>query len=162
MGKIILVGPSGSGKDYIRTIFQKRGYKFAIPNTTRPKRDMEIVGEDYNFITGKSFKHLITSDKIFNYKVFNEWYYGITKSQWENCNLFIMSPGAIEQLSTNDRKQCMIIYLKTPKEVRVERLITRKNLDNDKGDSILRRIAADDIDFENFFDFDIIITNEQF
>jgi hypothetical protein len=47
--KIILVGAGGSGKDFLRKKFQKRGFKYCVPYTSRPKRAGEKEGVDYYF-----------------------------------------------------------------------------------------------------------------
>jgi len=90
---------------------------------------------------------------------FNGWYYGTSYKQFkEQCNLFIMTPKGISHINPIDRKECTIIYLNMPIEVRRQRLISR----NMPGDTLERRIQADENDFANFTDFDIEINNHNF
>jgi len=56
-----------------------------------------------------------------------------------------MTPKGVEAINPIDRKDCTIIYLDIPLEVRSKRLQERGDL-NDK---IQRRIDADEIDFAN-------------
>ena len=69
-----------------------------------------------------------------------------------------MTPKGISHVDPVDRKECTIIYLNVPKETRRERLEAREM----PGDSIDRRMEADNLDFENFTDFDIEINNSNF
>ena len=69
-----------------------------------------------------------------------------------------MTPKGVEAINPIDRKNCTIIYLDIPLEVRTERLKKRGDL-NDK---IQRRIDADEIDFAGFKDYDILINNSNF
>ena len=66
---LTIIGKSASGKDTILKelknlvaevdIFNK--FNFVIKNTTRPKRDNEVDGVDYHFITDDEF-----TDKLLN------------------------------------------------------------------------------------------------
>tara|TARA_R110000803_G_scaffold2021_2_gene6660 strand:+ start:88 stop:297 length:210 start_codon:yes stop_codon:yes gene_type:complete len=69
-----------------------------------------------------------------------------------------MTPKGIGHIDSVDRKECTIIYLNVPEEIRRERLNAREM----PGDSIDRRMEADNLDFENFMDFDIEINNSNF
>jgi len=69
-----------------------------------------------------------------------------------------MTPKGISHIDPVDRKECTIIYLNIPQEVRRKRLEERAM----PGDSIDRRMKADKIDFKDFTDFDIEINNSNF
>jgi guanylate kinase len=69
-----------------------------------------------------------------------------------------MTPIGISHINPIDRKECTIIYLNMPTEVRRQRLQNR----NMPGDTLERRIEADEKDFANFTDFDIEINNHNF
>ena len=69
-----------------------------------------------------------------------------------------MTPKGVEAINPIDRKNCSIIYLDIPLDIRKKRLLERGDL-NDK---IQRRIDADEIDFANFNDYDILVNNSNF
>ena len=69
-----------------------------------------------------------------------------------------MTPKGISHIDSVDRKECTIIYLNVDEKIRRERLNAREM----PGDSIDRRMEADNKDFENFTDFDIEINNSNF
>lgn len=159
MNKIILVGKAASGKDHMIKILSDRGFSYGIPYTTRPPRETEIHGNDYFFLSEAEFKKKINQDYWYEWAQFNGWYYGTSHMQFlETCNLFIMTPKGISHINPVHRKECTIIYLNIPKEIRIKRLEKRAM----PGDSVKRRIKADELDFANFTDFDIEINNPNF
>ena len=159
MNKIILVGKAAAGKDHLRKILSGRGFRYGISYTTRPPREDEIDGKDYFFLDDDEFKKAIEKDFWYEWIEFNGWYYGTSQRQFTtSCNLFIMTPKGIGHIDPVDRKECTIIYLNVSEKTRRERLEAREM----PGDSIDRRMVADNLDFENFTDFDIEINNSNF
>lgn len=93
------------------------------------------------------------------YVEFNGWYYGTSKEQFYNtCNLFIMTPIGLSHINDTDRKNTLVIYLDIPENIRRERLIQRHM----PGDTLERRIAADENDFIDFNNYDVKISNYNF
>jgi len=159
MNKLILVGKAASGKDHLRKILESRGFTYGISYTTRPPRDGEIDGKDYIFLSNEEFLEKINSSFWYEYVNFNNWFYGTSNDQfYKSSNLFIMTPKGISHIKPEDRKQCTIIYLDIPIDERRIRLKKR----NMPGDTIERRISADENDFKDFKDYDIKITNKNF
>jgi guanylate kinase len=159
--RIILVGKAGSGKDFMRKKLESRNFKYAVSYTTRPPREGEVHGRDYFFITEEQAKKMIDNYEFFEYVMFNGWLYGTTLSQWSQADgddVFIMTPTGLSHVGEQDRKDCLVIYVDINKWVRKERLANR----NMPGDSLERRIEADELDFENFTNYDIRITNPDF
>ena len=101
---------------------------------------------------------MIDNGNFYEYVEFNGWIYGTTKSQFWGDDLFIMTPKGISHITEEDRKKSFIIYLDIPVDVRTERLKNR----NMPGDSLERRILADEMDFMGFSDYDLRITNSDF
>jgi len=160
--KMIITGPSGSGKDFLRRELIKFGLKYSPKFTTRPKRINEKVGEDYDFIDHNLYVKLHENKKVKTCQTFVingvNWYYGLTTENWENNQLFIMTPNEIEQLSEDELKSCFVVFLNIDEDTRKTRLLER----NDNNDSIERRIKADSEDFKNFRKYDLSITDPEF
>jgi guanylate kinase len=159
--RIIIVGCAGSGKDFLRKKLESRNFKYAISYTTRPPREGEVNGQDYFFITEEQARKMIDNYEFFEYVMFNGWLYGTTLKQWSQADgddVFIMTPTGLSHVGEQDRKDCLVIYVDINKWVRKERLANR----NMPGDSLERRIEADELDFENFTNYDIRITNPDF
>lgn len=160
--KIIIVGHSGSGKDFLQRELIKKGLRFQPKLTTRPKRSGETDGVEYFFTTNNEFESLLKDDSVLTYQSFEIgdeiWHYAITKENFENNQIFIMTPFEISQLSETERKKCFIVYLCIDEQIRIERVQRRK----DMNDSISRRFLADRKDFEDFSDYDMKVTDHEF
>jgi guanylate kinase len=69
-----------------------------------------------------------------------------------------MTPGEFENITPEVRKDCFVVYLDIDRSIRESRLFKRQ----DKNDSITRRLDADEIDFKDFKDYDLRITDPEF
>ena len=165
--KVIILGKSGSGKDFLMRKLVEKGLKPCLKTTTRPKRKFEQHGITYQFISNFEFTKLIKEDKFFAYQEFvvtpensqpENWYYGITKEEFDNGQIFIMTPSEFANMTTEDRKRCFVIYLDIDRKVRESRVMKRE----DKNDSISRRMDSDDVDFSGFSGYDLKITDPEF
>lgn len=156
--RIILVGRAASGKDYIRKKLETRGFKYAISYTTRPPRKDEVNGVDYIFISDAEAVRMIEAGEFYEYVYFNGWTYGTSVEQFNTDEVFIMTPSGISHIKPEDRKHSFIIYFDISEESRRQRLLERDM----PGDSVDRRIEADRLDFDNFVDYDMRITNNDF
>ena len=152
--RIILCGKAASGKDFARQLFENRNFKYAVSYTSRPKRDGEVEGKDYFFLSEEQFKDLIKIDYFYEYVDFNGWFYGTSNQQFYEDNIFIMTPSGISKLLPEDRKNSFIIYFDIPEHIRKERLEIRNDMDKPK-----RRFKTDHDDFKDFKDYDLRITN---
>ena len=161
--KLILIGKSGSGKNYLLNKLKDLGLKISLKITTRPMRLNESDGVDYNFINEDSFDKLVESNQLIVYQDFYNnkgeiWKYGILSEDFNNSQLFIMTPGEIKQMPIEIRKKCFVVYLDIDRQIRENRLFHR----NDTNDSIIRRLDSDEKDFNNFKDYDLRITDPEF
>ena len=69
-----------------------------------------------------------------------------------------MTPAGVSHIKPEDRVNSFIIYTDIDMSTRMTRLANR----NMPGDSMDRRIRADEVDFNNFNDYDLRITNADF
>ncbi len=156
--KIIICGKSGAGKNYLLDGLKKEGLKPSVKYTTRPQRKCEIDGIDYNFVNENSFNEMnfIVGQE---FKIGEDiWKYGIRNDDFEKSQSFIMTPNEISQLDKETRKSCFVVYLDIDRSVREGRIVGR----NDSNDSIQRRLDSDDLDFSNFRDYDLKISDPEF
>jgi guanylate kinase len=154
-GKIIIVGPGGSGKDFLRKKMVERGFVYGVSFTSRPPREGEKEGIDYYYRDINFFE--VNEDIFLELQEFNEWKYGISKGEFSIKNLFILSPAGLKSLPKTFRDESFVIYLNPPEDTRVKRLQERNDADD-----VERRLIADQKDFFEFSDYDIMITNEDF
>ena len=165
--KVIILGKSGSGKDHLMRKLIGRGLKGCLKWTTRPQRKHEKQGLTYNFVSDDQFTESINENKFLAYQKFSvtpegrepeTWYYGVTLEEFNQSQVFIMTPGEFNNLTPEMRKGCFVVYLDIDRQVRESRLLGRQ----DKNDSITRRLDADDIDFQEYKDYDLKITDPEF
>ena len=156
--RIILVGHGACGKDYMRKIYQSRGFRYSKSHTTRPMREDEIQGKDYHFVSIEEFQKMIADDKMYEFNEFNGWFYGTSKEEFYKSNIIVTNPAGVNSLSEEDRKNSVVIFLDIDIDIRRERLKNRTM----PGDTADRRIQSDIEDFKNFTNYDIRITNGDF
>ncbi|MFW6281300.1 MAG: guanylate kinase [bacterium] len=159
MSKIIVCGPACSGKDTLVSRFVNRGFRKDVSYTTRPKRENEIDGEDYHFISKKGFEELIQQGRFYEYVIFKGNYYGTLLDSWENSDIFIMEPQGINHLSAIDRVNAFIIYLDINENERINRMRKERSWTDEQ---IRSRINIDNEAFSDFKDYDLKITNINF
>lgn len=159
MKKIILCGPSCSGKTTIKQNLVAKGLKPGVSYTTRQMRDGEQEGIDYRFVSKEEFSRLIDAGAFFEYDDSFDDYYGTSNEDFENCDVFILTPKAIKKLKTSGLiSKCMVVYLTAPIHVRIVRAMER----GDSYKKIVQRISNDSSTFSSFVDHDVTFeTNEE-
>lgn len=156
--KLVLVGKAASGKDHLKNRLKKKGFKVGISHTTRPAREGEVDGVDYHFTDEYKFTEMVGNDEFVEYMEFNGWLYGQTIEDFDQSEVMIMSKDGLAILPLKYRKQCVVIYLNIDCKTRVKRLNER----DDSNDLVARRLFADEEQFKDFKDFDILLTNPNF
>ena len=104
----IITGPSGVGKNTIINELSKYlDFYFSVSHTTRPRRENEIDGKDYYFISEKEFDNLIKNDQMIEYEQYGEFYYGTSKEELLNDSSIIILDlevnGATKLLEENNK-----------------------------------------------------------
>lgn len=161
--KIIILGKSGAGKDFLLRKLKEKGLNGSIKWTTRPQRKNEVNGVEYHFTDSETFlkmksnNEFVVSEQFTNDKG-DVWNYGISNVDFNQAQAFIMTPGEISQLDESVRKGCFIVYLDIDRTVREARLPIRE----DNNDSVQRRLNADEKDFKGFRNYDLKITDSEF
>ncbi len=84
--KIVLSGPSGSGKGTIvKSLIEDDNFKLSISATTRKPRAGEEEGVHYFFKEKQEFERMISENELLEYANFCDNYYGTPKSFIEEC-----------------------------------------------------------------------------
>ena len=157
--KIILVGPSASGKNYLREKFIKRGYTADCSYTTRPKRDGEVEGVDYHFISRDEFHVKIKNNEFQEWVKYKDDLYGTGKDEWEIKDIFIKETVAISKMTPEERDNSFIIFINPPKDTRIKRMMADRGWD---WETVKKRLEFDEEAFGGFSDYDLKIKNPRF
>lgn len=80
---LILSGPSGAGKSSLYKKLAKEfpNHYFSISSTTRKKREGEVEGVHYHFVSQEHFKQGIQKGEFLEWAMVHGNYYGTSKSQ---------------------------------------------------------------------------------
>lgn len=170
---IVISSPSGGGKTSIVKNILKEFPEiiFSISATTRPKRNNEIDGVDYFFISEKEFLEKIEKDEFIEWERFYDYYYGTPKelvNKTLDSNKFILLELDVKG-ALNVKKlypESITIFIDVPSfEELVERLKSRKT---ESETDLKKRIerAKMELSYKDKFDYIFInkdlneVTNE--
>ena len=164
---IILCAPSGAGKTSITKYLlnQGLGLEFSISACNREKREGEVDGVDYHFLTTEDFKRRIENDEFVEWEeVYKDNYYGTLKTEinriWNSGKNVIFDVDVEGGLSLTKHfgEKALAIFIKPPSIKDLEtRLRGRGTEDEEK---IQKRLAKAEKELEYAKWFDTIIVNE--
>lgn len=139
---IILSGPSGVGKGTIRKRIinnPKLNLAYSISMTTRLKREKEVEGEDYYFVSRDCFRENLEKGNFLEHCDFVGNCYGTPKDKIEelrnagkNVFLEIEVSGASEVMSKMDRDDFVAIFLMPPSLRALENRIRRRKTESEE------------------------------
>lgn len=150
---LAILGKAGSGKNYllkhIKQNISSDLINIVVADTTRPPRENEKEGEDYNFLPSNiSPLYLITQKNYIQIAFFKEWFYGTSLEALDKdkLNILITNPKGLEQLKNNELLEVNPIYLERSPKKRLLSQIEREDTPDYK--EICRRFLADEEDFD--------------
>jgi len=164
---IVISGPSGAGKDTVMQRMQERGlpFHFVVTATTRPKRENEVHGKDYFFVTKDEFAHMIDADELIEHAIVYGDYKGIPKQQVREAlasnkdvvmRVDVQGAESVRKMAP----EALLIFITTDSEEElVHRLETRKT---ETADSLAIRIATARKELKRLEAFDYVIINRDF
>lgn len=169
-GKIILIsGPSGVGKKTIldRIIAdEKLNLNFSISFTTRPKREYEIDGRDYYFVTEQRFLEAIENNELIEHVKFCGNYYGTPKknildtiNQGKNILLEIEVEGAKNVLKQFDKDDIISIFITPPSLDELKQRLINRNTESIE--TIEKRIAQAEKELEEGTFYQFVVVNDE-
>ncbi|MBI96310.1 guanylate kinase [bacterium] len=144
-----IIGPSGAGKGTVIKEIKKLfpTIKYPISFTTRKKREGEIEGEVYHFISQEKFQEMIDKNEFLEYqKIHNNAYYGSSKKEIiDNLDKFnllrefdIQGVKAIEKIIP--KENLVKIFITVDKwETLEQRILKRSKIDKEE---LLKRKAS--------------------
>jgi len=142
---LILVGPSASGKtESAKIMINRYPISRVVTCTTRPQRVNEIDGFDYHFVTESQFMDLLKHNYFAETAVYNGYCYGTPLDELRDDKLIILEPQGLRSFIGLNMCKIVAIFLQTKEETRIQRMQHRK----DSPENIVKRIAADAVDFD--------------
>lgn len=164
---IAIMGKAGSGKDSIMQGVLKKLPELheVISYTTRPKREREIDGVNYHFISLNEFSEKVLFNEMIECTTFNDWFYGTGYECLDEnkINIGVFNPTGIDALCHNPDVHSIIIYIKASDKNRLLRQLNRE--ENPDIEEIIRRYKTDKADFYGidceFVDVTILTNNSK-
>lgn len=169
-GKLIIFSaPSGSGKTtLVHYLLNKPelNLAFSISAASREKRDGEIHGKDYYFITPEDFKKKIENDEFVEWEeVYKDNFYGTLKEEVERMRnqgkniIFDIDVKGGLNIKKQFPNDSLAIFVEPPS---VEELILRlKNRKTETPEKIKMRIDKAEEELKFADKFDVIILNDK-
>ena len=160
---VIIVGPTGSGKNFILNILEDHNFKNIVSITNRSKRPGEVNGRDYLFL-GKR-------EDIFNIELVEKielagTVYGLPTFEFDyhyyhdNDAVLIVEPDGLQQIIATLRKSnkyrdinIKILFLNIPREVRFNNILkdySKKYPENAMEKTLTRIVRGGDDIAERF------------
>lgn len=164
---ICIIGKSGSGKDTIFNRILIEGANKNLPLhqvigcTTRPKREGEINGVNYNFLTVEQFTDKLLKNELIEAVSFNDWFYGTehTALKEDKVNIGIFDPERIYTIMESAPEiKLWVYYIDVKDKTRLLRQLNREKEPDVQ--EIIRRFQTDDIDFYHLDFYYSILENE--
>ena len=162
----IITGPSGVGKDAILNLMKKQytSNHYVVTVTTRSKRDNEINGKDYVFVTNQQFQQTINSDEFLEWAIVYNNKYGVPKNQVaqalsENKNVIIKTDVQGAKTIKKIMNEAKTIFLNPPDISKLaEHLNSRMS---ESKESFRLRMETALIEIESRNEFDYVINNQE-
>lgn len=139
---IILSGPSGVGKNCVRQEIMKSGkvnLTYSISMTTREKREKEIDGVDYYFVSDEEFQKNIDNGNFLEWAEFVGHRYGTPKDKVEdlrnhgkNVFLEIEINGARQVMDAVKDDRVISFFLMPPSFAALEKRIRKRKTESEE------------------------------
>ena len=161
---IVISAPSGAGKSTLCRALQDKYPEilFSISSTTRPRRDYEKNGYDYNFITDVEFNQMIQADNFIEYEEVHGYYYGTPKVNIDEAianNKYLLLEvdvkGALRIKKAYSEKAVTVFITLQEVSDLLERLRKRGTESDARINKRMERITME-LDYKNEFDHCII------
>ncbi len=157
-------GPSGAGKTSVcRELKKDPRVEFSVSATTRPKREHEVDGVDYHFLTKDDFERRVAAGEFVEHATYSGNHYGTLAAPMvtarEAGRVFILE---IEVQGTQQLRDADLdakyVFIAPPSLDEIERRLKARGTDN--AEEIARRleIAAREMEAQSLYDH--VVVNE--
>lgn len=160
---ICVIGPSGCGKTMrVKNYVKKypRSANIIVGDTTRPKREDEIDGVEYNFVNTFSISEYIES------VTYNNHLYGVSKEEFERktkgapITFFVCDSEGYNLLRTN-YPNTYGIYIKAYSSDCIKNLMVRERNEEKVKNRVFYDASINAYSLDEFMTFDVVIKKNE-
>ena len=146
---------------------KERGFPFhfVVTATTRDKRENEMHGKDYWFVSKDEFARMIEEDELIEYAIVYGDYKGIPKSEVRDAlasgqdvimRVDVQGAESVRKLAP----EALLIFITCENEDELERRLRERKTET--ADSLSLRIATARKELQRIEAFDYVIVNQDF
>jgi len=167
-GKLIIFSaPSGAGKTTIvhELLKSRNDLEFSISACSRTKRQNEIDGKDYYFISADEFRNKIKNDEFLEWQeVYENSFYGTLKTEvkkiWAKGNHVIFDVDVVGGLNIKKygKENALSIFVMPPSIKELEERLRRRSSETEE--TLKKRIEKANYELTFADKFDKIIVND--
>ena len=162
---VVISGPSGVGKDTIieRLLKMDSNLRYSVSFTTRPKRDYEVDGVHYSFVTKPKFEELIGRAELLEWAEYNGFYYGTSRTRVEKLQLqgldviLKIEVRGAEQVRAK-RPDGVFIFIAPPSMEELHHRREVRGTDSEADIEERQRVARWEMSHAQYYDY--VVTNE--
>ena len=164
-GKLIVFSaPSGTGKSTIAKLVLERvdRLEFSVSATTRPRREGEVDGKNYFYLTKKQFEDTIKSRGFIEYEYFFGNFYGTLLDKTEEAvnagrnMLFDLDVKGALNLKKRFPNSSLLIFFKPPSFAELKKRLQGR--DSEDEETLKERLerAEFELSFAHQFDREVV------
>lgn len=168
-GKLIIFSaPSGSGKTTIvRHLLNKYSslLAFSVSACTRPRRDYEVDGKDYYFLSTEDFRQKIADQEFAEWEeVYAGNYYGTLKSEiqrlWDEGKTVVFDVDVKGGLKLKEayEKNALAVFVKVSSEEEIQRRLGGRGTETEQ--TLATRLAKVRYELSFEHEFDTVVIND--
>ncbi|SCX27022.1 Guanylate kinase [Agrobacterium sp. DSM 25558] len=163
---LVISSPSGAGKSTIaRNLLEKdKNISLSVSVTTRARRQSEIDGIHYHFISKRDFERMREGEELLEWAEVHGNYYGTPREPVETAMaegkdmLFDIDWQGAEQLQDKMKADVVSIFILPPTMTELQSRLHRRAEDTEE--VIQTRLANSRSEIEHWRDYDYVILND--
>jgi guanylate kinase len=163
---IIVSAPSGAGKTTLveRLVEQVPDLKLSRSYTSRPARDGETDGVDYNFVTRERFEAMVTAGEFLEWADVFGNLYGTSAADTERilaagCDLVLVIDVQGARKVRQSGFETTAVFVMPPSFEALERRLRGRSKDSEGAIQRRLQVARDEV--SSFAEYDFVVVNDE-
>jgi guanylate kinase len=159
----VISGPSGCGKSTLinRALADLEEVRFSVSHTTREKREGEVDGKDYYFVSPQRFQKMVEKREFIEWAVVHGACYGtsrreLKRKEADDVILDIDVQGAMQV--RQKVRRAIFIFVLPPRYGDLKKRIEKRGLDSPA--AVQKRLARARQEIWSYSRFDYVVIND--